>query len=80
MEISPVSHIAHAPAVANRLERALLEEMMKYAFPRAGAGAFSGGAGEDQFASFMAREQAALLSVTLDLGFDEKFKVPGGRS
>ena len=32
-------------------------------------GAFSGGAGEEQFSSFLMREHAGLLAERLDLGF-----------
>lgn len=56
------------PAAAQALEQAFLEEMLKYCGPRASDGAFGGGAGEDQFSSFLTREYAARLSARLDLG------------
>nr|WP_111300112.1 flagellar biosynthesis protein FlgJ [Paracoccus saliphilus] len=56
--------------VANQLEQAFLEEMLKYCGPGAAQGGFSGGAGEEQFASFLTREHAALLAGRLDLGFE----------
>lgn len=56
-------------AVADQLEQAFLEEMLKYCGPSPAEGAFSGGAGEEQFASFLTREHAALLAARLDLGF-----------
>lgn len=59
-----------AVAVANQLEQAFLEEMLKYCGPGALGGDFSGGAGEDQFASFLTREHAAQMARRLDLGFD----------
>ncbi|WP_419268835.1 flagellar biosynthesis protein FlgJ [Paracoccus sp. T5] len=43
--------------------------MLKYCGPGASEGGFSGGAGEEQFASFLTREHAALLAGRLDLGF-----------
>lgn len=55
--------------LADQLEQAFLEEMLKYYGPPPAEGAFSGGAGEDQFASFLTREHAALLAGQLDLGF-----------
>lgn len=55
--------------VADQLEQAFLEEMLKYCGPGAAQGGFSGGAGEEQFSSFLTREHAALLAGRLDLGF-----------
>ncbi|MDP5308775.1 hypothetical protein [Paracoccus spongiarum] len=73
MQITPPSTIAAAPratpAIADQLERAFLEEMLKYCGPRAVDGAFSGGAGESQFASFLTREHAAIMAGKMDLGF-----------
>lgn len=59
-----------AEAVADQLERAFLEEMLKYCGPSTMEGEFSGGAGEDQFASFLTQQHAAQLSRRLDLGFE----------
>ncbi len=56
-------------AVADKLEQAFLEEMLKYCGPAARQGEFSGGVGEDQFNSFLTREYSAKLSERLDLGF-----------
>ena len=77
MDIRPTPAAAAAQPCADRsapdrLEQAFLEEMMKYAFPEPKAGAFSGGAGEEQFGSFLTREYAAMLAGRLDLrlGFD----------
>lgn len=72
MQIEPTSTRPPAPdtlAAAQNLEAAFLEEMLQHAGPRAMQGAFSGGAGEDQFASFLRREHAAALADRLDLGF-----------
>ncbi|RJK97341.1 hypothetical protein D3P06_16840 [Paracoccus aestuarii] len=55
--------------MADQLEQVFLEEMLKYCGPQASEGAFSGGAGEEQFASFLTREHAAILARQVDLGF-----------
>lgn len=52
-----------------KLEQAFLEEMLKYAGPKPSAEAFGGGIGEEQFATFLTREYAAMLSESLDFGF-----------
>lgn len=73
MQIDPLGPargpVAGPLSVADQLEQAFLEEMLKYCGPPPAEGAFSGGAGEDQFASFLTREHAALLARRLDLGF-----------
>lgn len=61
---------AAQPSTADQLEQVFLEEMLKYCGPGRTEGAFSGGAGEVQFASFLTREHAAILASALDLGFD----------
>jgi len=58
--------------VESKLEQAFLEEMLKYCGPSAMEGEFSGGAGEDQFNSFLNREYAASLAGRLDLGLEHK--------
>lgn len=73
MQIEPI-HSMPAPqaahlAVADQLEQAFLEEVLKYCGPQASEGGFSGGAGEEQFSSFLTREHAGLLAGKLDLGF-----------
>lgn len=55
-------------SLADQVEQMFLEEMLKYAGPGALSGSFGGGAGEEQFASFLTREHAALLAQRLDLG------------
>ncbi|MDM7458460.1 MAG: rod-binding protein [Paracoccus sp. (in: a-proteobacteria)] len=61
-------HYTQAPA--DMLEQMFLEEMLKHCGPGALTGPFSGGAGEEQFASFLTREHAAILARRIDLGFD----------
>ena len=71
MKIEPIiSARTDAPRaiVESKLEQAFLEEMLKYCGPSAMEGEFSGGAGEDQFSSFLNREYAASLAGRLDLG------------
>lgn len=53
-----------------KLERAFLEEMVKYVVPQPQGGAFSGGVGEEQFASFLNSEYAAALSHRIHLGLE----------
>ncbi|ARJ69822.1 rod-binding protein [Paracoccus contaminans] len=51
-----------------RLEAAFLGEMLKLVMPDGSAGAFGGGAGESQFASFLTEQYADALAERLDLG------------
>lgn len=53
--------------LADKLEQAFLEEMMRHCLPPRD-GAFGGGPGEDQFAGFLTRHYAELLTTRLDLG------------
>ncbi|WP_347139191.1 rod-binding protein [Paracoccus sp. SSK6] len=64
-----------APQAAEKLEQAFLEEMLKYCGPKSTDGAFGGGIGEDQFASFLTQEYAAVLARKIDLGFGERMKL-----
>lgn len=57
--------------VADQVEQMFLEEMLKHCGPGALSGSFGGGAGEEQFASFLTREHAALLARRLDLGLGD---------
>lgn len=59
---------ARMPAAGDQLETAFLAEMLGIAMPDPGAGAFGGGAGESQFASFLVERHAAALASRLDLG------------
>lgn len=61
--------VSAAPSLAtDQLEQAFLEEMLKYCGPSAQTGPFGGGAGEDQFASFLTQQHAAALAKKIDLG------------
>jgi len=72
MRIGGIENSATASAVPrpaiDQLEQAFLEEMLKYCGPSAQTGAFGGGPGEDQFASFLTQEYAATLAKKFDLG------------
>jgi peptidoglycan hydrolase FlgJ len=57
-------------AAARELEASFLAEMLKAAGLGQG-GAFGGGAGEDQFASLLVREQAALMTERGGIGLGE---------
>lgn len=69
----PADAVSAGPArqheAARQLSQMFLEEMLKHAGPGPISGAFSGGVGEEQFASFLTREHADILSRRLDLGF-----------
>lgn len=73
MQVNNTLHSIQSPTpqmqAADKLEQAFLEEMLKYCGPAARQGEFSGGAGEDQFNSFLTREYSARLADRLDLGF-----------
>lgn len=58
--------------MAEKLEQAFLEEMLKYAGPKPSDHAFGGGIGEEQFSTFLTREYAAILADSLDLGLGIK--------
>lgn len=64
-------------AAIAQLEQAFLEEMLKYCGPKPMAGAFSGGAGEDHFGSFLVQHQAAILASAIDFGLAAR--LDGGR-
>lgn len=72
MEITSLQGAAQmAPATAapaDQLEQAFLEEMLKYCGPKPMQNGFSGGAGEEQFSSFLTTEYAGILARKLDLG------------
>lgn len=75
--LAPGAALSPARRAADKLEGAFLEEMMKYAFPKPESGGFVGGVGEEQFSSFLAREHAAMLAQSLDLGFEAAMKEGG---
>jgi Rod binding domain-containing protein len=58
-------------AVAEKLEASFLAEMLKSAGLGKTEGPFSGGEGEDQFASFLVDEQAKQLVASGGLGLAE---------
>lgn len=62
------------PSPAEKLEQAFLEEMLKYCGPKSVTGAFGGGIGEDQFASFLTQEYAAVLAGQIDLGLGDRME------
>lgn len=58
----------------DKLEATFLGEMLKIVMPDGSAGAFGGGAGESQFASFMTDEYANALAARLDLGLSARME------
>ncbi|MFK7867943.1 MAG: rod-binding protein [Roseobacter sp.] len=77
-----IQHVSHTPVamskndqallkVAQKLEASFLSEMLKAAGLGKTSGPFNGGAGEDQFASFLVDEQAKQIVQTGGLGLAE---------
>lgn len=65
---------------AAQLETAFLSEMLSHAGLGAMSGEFSGGIGEEQFASFARQEQAAAMVDRGGIGLAESlFRAMGGR-
>ncbi len=65
---------------AARLETAFLSEMLGQAGLNTTAGAFSGGAGEAQFASFLRDEQAGAIVGRGGIGLTESlYRAMGGK-
>ena len=63
-----------APAArltAQKLEASFLAEMLKHTGLGDGSGAFSGGIGEEQFASFLREEHANLMAARGGIGLAE---------
>ncbi len=58
-------------AVAEKLEAQFLSEMLKSARLDAAPSPFGGGAGEDQFASFLRQAQAEKMAETGGIGLAE---------
>lgn len=56
---------------AQDLEKTFLAEMLRSAGLEGQSGAFGGGVGEDQFASFLRGEQAAALTTAGGIGLSE---------
>lgn len=67
---------------AQEMEAAFLAEMLAHAGLGASEGAFSGGAGETQFASFLRQEQARLIAARGGIGLAEHIfaAMTGGRT
>lgn len=57
---------------AQELEAAFLAEMLSFAGLGAAEGAFAGGIGEEQFASFLRAEQARLMVARGGIGLAEQ--------
>jgi flagellar protein FlgJ len=79
MEIPTLATPPHAPPVrqavlmakAEELEASFLAEMLAHSGLGESDGSFSGGAGEDQFASFLRQEQARLMVEGGGIGLAE---------
>ncbi|AEI96261.1 MULTISPECIES: rod-binding protein [Roseobacter] len=56
---------------ANKMEASFLAEMLKSAGLGKSSSEFSGGAGEDQFASFLVQEQAMMMVKAGGIGLSE---------
>ena len=76
----PPETAARLRARAVELEAAFLSEMLGMAGLGAAEGAFSGGAGEAQFASFLRHEQATAIARAGGIGLAESlFRALAGR-
>ena len=79
MDLPPLSVPTPAPpdrqavlmAKAQELEASFLAEMLAHSGLGAAEGSFSGGSGEDQFASFLRQEQARLMVEGGGIGLAE---------
>ncbi len=58
-------------AAAQQIEASFLAEMLKSAGLGKTSGSFGGGAGEDQFASFLVQEQAGMMVKAGGIGLAE---------
>ncbi len=67
----PVGRDARLHAKAAELETAFLSEMLSHTGFGAARDSFGGGAGEDQFASFLRNEQAAQMVKAGGIGLTE---------
>lgn len=72
-DTTATTRVARARDAALRLEAAFLSEMLKAAGLGAPGGDFSGGAGEDQFASFQREAIALDMARAGGLGLAEHF-------
>ena len=78
MKVSALPQMATSPSIANRLqaaaedlEAAFLAEMLKSAGLGKTRQSFGGGAGEDQFSSFLVQHQAQQLARSGGVGLSE---------
>lgn len=71
-DIPPPPAQPPAPSAVDKLEMAFLTEMMKHIVPPPD-GPFSGGAGEQQFGSWLTEARAQALVARIDLGFGTAF-------
>lgn len=77
---TPQTHMLQLRAKAAELETAFLSEMLKAAGLSANAGSFSGGNGEEQFASFLREAQAKAMVQAGGIGLTEAlFRSLGGQ-
>ena len=67
----PPDRVESLRAAAQDLEAAFIAEMLKQAKFGEARGAFGGGVGEEQFASFMRAEHAAALAARGGIGLAE---------
>lgn len=73
--------LAHLKDAAVRLEASFLAEMLKNAGMGSPPDAFGGGAGEDQFSSFLVQEQAQQIARAGGIGLAETiFEALKGRA
>jgi Rod binding domain-containing protein len=81
LPMSQITQISNAPSmtpkdqglydVAQKLEASFLAEMLKSAGLGESRESFGGGAGEDQFSSFLVQEQAMLMVKSGGIGLTE---------
>ena len=78
-DVKPIGAMAQPPSpqdralrtAAEKIEASYLAEMLKSAGLGKTSGEFGGGAGEDQFASFLVQEQAMLMVKSGGIGLAE---------
>ena len=70
-QLSKTKHEEAMRAAATKLEANFLAEMLKHAGLGEMEGAFSGGVGEEQFASFLRQEQSQLMAEAGGIGLAE---------
>lgn len=71
VNISPPPRPPAAVSMPDKLESAFLTEMLKHIVPSSD-GPFSGGAGEQQFGSWLVEARAEALAARLDLGLGDQ--------